>query len=156
MSRHETPAHPEAKSYPGSTASAPSSFPHSSLPKCLGMVMVKDSATHLHLAAISSQMRTPSMYQSVLLPADKAFPTAENKPIKANAACCNKSDESVQADWYCLVNHPLYPSVLKLDEHAVEDQLPHTDCHPDLAPKHLHFQSDLLTAGSFYFYSVCH
>lgn len=59
---------------------------------------------------------TPSTYRSVLLPADKALPTVKNKPIKANSACRNKSDESIQADWYCLVFHPLYPSALKLDE----------------------------------------
>ncbi|TRZ18577.1 hypothetical protein HGM15179_008489 [Zosterops borbonicus] len=47
---------------------------------------------------------------------DEAFFTAENKPIKANSAYPNKSDESIQEDQYCLVFHPLYPSVLKLDK----------------------------------------
>lgn len=77
---------------------------------------VKGSAARIHHGAISSQRRTPSAYRSILFPADKAFPNVKNKPIKANSAYRNKSDESIQAHWYCLVFYPRYPSVLNPDQ----------------------------------------
>lgn len=88
------------------------------------MVTVKGSVMQIHHGAISRQTGTPSAYRSLLFPADKAFPSVKNNPIKVNSAYRNKSDESIQAVWYGLVFHPLYPLVVNPDGAA---QL-RTDC----------------------------